>query len=221
MNGVQNVGGVLGTFASSGEGIQLRYGPHAGRLIQQFAGRIIQPDGSIAIQAYSVYSDDGGKTWQMGQPVGKGMDENKVVELSNGDVMLNSRPSDGSHFRKICLSTDGGETYSTPMNDEQLPDPANNGAISRMYPNAHEGSNMAKILLFTNTNSFTERANGTIRYSCDDGKTWSSGKVFHTGQMGYSTVTALDDGTFGILYESAGKEIVFAKVDKEYIGVAC
>lgn len=157
----------------------------------------------------------------MGQPVGKGMDENKVVELSNGDVMLNSRPSDGSHFRKICLSTDGGETYSTPMNDEQLPDPANNGAISRMYPNAHEGSNMAKILLFTNTNSFTERANGTIRYSCDDGKTWSSGKVFHTGQMGYSTVTALDDGTFGILYESAGKEIVFAKVDKEYIGVAC
>ena len=221
INGVQNVGGVLGTFASSGEGIQLRYGPHAGRLIQQYAGRVIQSDGSVATQAYSVYSDDGGLNWRMGQPVGTGMDENKVVELSNGNVMLNSRPSDGTHYRKVAVSTDGGETYSAPKSETQLPDPANNAAIARMYPDAAQGSKEAKILLFTNADSMTQRVNGTIRYSCDDGQNWSSGKRFRTGSMDYSTVTALGDGTFGIFYEIVGTELVFAKVDKEYIGASC
>ncbi|RJE19996.1 hypothetical protein PHISCL_07667 [Aspergillus sclerotialis] len=220
VDGVDNVGGVVGMFATSGEGIQLRYGEHAGRLIQQYVGKIIQSDGKIAQQAYSVYSDDGGDTWQMGTPVGEGMDENKVVELSNGDIMLNSRPSDGSGYRKVAISTDGGETYSTPKNEEQLPDPANNGAITRMYPNAEQGSADAQILLFTNANSKSSRENGTIRYSCDDGKTWSDGRVFHSAEMSYSTVTALGNDQFGIFYEAKDK-LVFAKVDKDYIGVSC
>lgn len=219
VDGQENVGGVVGMFASSGEGIQLRYGPHAGRLIQQFVGKVIQSDGSTAVQAYSVYSDNGGETWQMGQPVGDGMDENKVVELSNGDVMLNSRPS-GAGYRKVAISTDGGETYSTPEDESQLPDPANNGAIARMYPDAEEGSADAKILLFTNANSKSNRDNGTIRYSCDDGKTWSSGRTFHSGSMSYSTVTALGNDQFGIFYEGSDK-LIFAKVDKDYIGVSC
>lgn len=219
VDGQENVGGVVGMFATSGEGIQLRYGQHAGRLIQQFVGKVIQSDGSTAMQAYSVYSDNGGDTWQMGQPVGDGMDENKVVELSNGDVMLNSRPNSAG-YRKVAISTDGGETYSTPEDDTQLPDPANNGAITRMYPDAEEGSADAKILLFTNANSKTSRDHGTIRYSCDDGKTWSDGRVFHSGSMSYSTVTALGNEQFGIFYEDSDK-LIFAKVDKEYIGVSC
>lgn len=208
-------------FAASGRGIQLRYGSHAGRLIQQFVGRVIQKDGSTAQQAYSVYSDNGGKTWQMGQPVGEGMDENKVVELSNGDVMLNSRPSDGSGYRKVAISTDGGETYSEPKTEKQLPDPANNAGIARMYPDAEEGSAQAKILLFTNTNSQTDRVDGTIRYSCDDGQNWSDGRLYHSGSTDYSTVTALGNDEFGIFYEIVGNKLVFAKVDKEWIGVSC
>ncbi len=149
------------------------------------------------------------------------MDENKVVELSNGNVMLNSRPSDGTHYRKVAISTDGGVRYSAPKSETQLPDPANNGAVARMYPNATEGSDGAKILLFTNADSETQRVNGTIRYSCDDGETWSAGKRFHTGSMSYSTVTALGDGTFGIFYEAGGGLLVFAKVDRKYIGVDC
>lgn len=221
VNGVANVGGVTGQFAVSGEGIQLRYGAHAGRLIQQYVGRVIQPSGSIAQQAYSVYSDDGGSTWHMGTPVGTGMDENKVVELSNGNVMLNSRPSDGSGYRKVAISTDGGVTYSTPKTETQLPDPANNGAIARAYPDAAEGSAEAKILLFTNAASQTTRALGTIRYSCDDGTTWSAGRVFQTNSMSYSTVTALGSNEFGIFYEGPSNKLIFTKVDKDYIGISC
>ncbi|KFY06985.1 hypothetical protein V492_07553 [Pseudogymnoascus sp. VKM F-4246] len=221
VNGVASVGGVVGQFAASGEGIQLRYGAHAGRLIQQYLGKVIQPSGSTASQAYSVYSDDGGATWHMGSPVGTGMDENKVVELSNGNVMLNSRPSDGSGYRKVAISTDGGVTYSTPKSETQLPDPANNGAITRMYPDAAEGSANAKILLFTNANSKTNRVNGTARYSCDDGTTWSSGRAFQTGVTSYSTITALGNDQFGIFYEGADNTLKFAKVDKAWLGVSC
>ncbi|KAJ5779896.1 Sialidase family [Penicillium paradoxum] len=220
-NGHDNVGGVTGLFASSGEGIQLKYGAHAGRLIQQYLGRVIQEDGSSASQAFSVYSDDGGATWKKGNFIGTGMDENKVVELSNGDVMLNSRPSDGSGYRKVAISTDGGVTYSSPKSETQLPDPANNGAIARMYPDAAQGSSDAKILLFTNANSKTSRSNGTIRYSCDDGKTWSSGAVFESGAMAYSTVTSLGNDKVGIFYEGPSNNLIFIEVSKEFIGVSC
>ncbi|KAJ5459930.1 uncharacterized protein N7458_001482 [Penicillium daleae] len=221
INGINNVGGVMGTFSASGEGIQLQYGQYAGRLLQQFLGRIIQSDGSTAYQAYTVYSDDSGSTWQMGIPVGTGMDENKVVELSNGTVMLNSRPSDGSGHRKIALSNDGGVTYSAPRTETQLPDPACNGAITRMYPDAEQGSKLAKILLFTNANSQTSRVNGTARYSCDDGNTWSSGKVFSPGATSYSTITALGDDKFAIFYEGLDNQLIFLQVDADWLEVSC
>jgi sialidase-1 len=221
VNGVANVGGVVGQFATSGAGIQLRYGTHAGRLVQQFAGSVIQPSGSKVIQAYSVYSDDNGATWQRGNFVGTGMDENKVVELSNGTLMLNSRASDGTKYRKVALSFDQGVSYTTPRIETQLPDPVNNGHITRAYPDAAQGSAQAKILLFTNANSQTSRALGTVRYSCDDGLTWSAGTRFQTNYMAYSVVLPLGNDWFGILYEGPNGKIIFARVDKAYIGINC
>ncbi|KIH89835.1 sialidase-1 [Sporothrix brasiliensis 5110] len=218
---VSDVGAVLGEFAASGQGIQLQYGAHAGRLIQQYLGRVVQPSGSVAYQAYSVYSDDHGATWQMGTPTGVGMDENKVVELSNGTVMLNSRPSDGSGYRKVALSNDGGLTYTTPRTETQLPDPACNGQISRLYPSAAENSAQAKILLFTNANSKTSRANGTARFSCDDGNTWSTGTVFSPGATSYSTITPLGDGTVGLFYEGLNNQLIYLRVDTAWLGINC
>lgn len=76
------------------------------------------------------------------------------------------------------------------------------------------------MLLFSNANS-SSRDNGTIRYSCDDGATWSAGKQFKSGYMAYSTVTALSDGTFGLLYEGDGDNIVFAKFNTEWLSPFC
>ena len=55
--------------------------------------------------------------------------------------------------------------------DTELPDPANNGAIARMFPNAPQASADAKKLIFTNANSKTGRENVSARVSCDDGAT--------------------------------------------------
>lgn len=202
-----------GRFAASGEGIQLKYGRHAGRLIQQYT---VYNTVSNDYWAVSLFSDDHGATWQAGAPVGPGMDENKVVELSDGTVMLNSRKSDGTGGRYVARSTDGGATWSERTTDRSLVDPQNNASIIRAFPNAPQGSAEAKILLFSNS-AAASRTNGTIRVSFDDGQTWSDSKVFEPGAMSYSTMTTLADGSLGILYERAHPTIWFGKLSWKWL----
>jgi len=66
--------------------------------------RIVNEAKGGAYQAVSIYSDDHGSTWHAGEPVGTSMDENKTVELSDGTVMMNSRDSNGSGYRKVAYS---------------------------------------------------------------------------------------------------------------------
>ncbi|MGA7207027.1 MAG: exo-alpha-sialidase [Specibacter sp.] len=215
-------GDVRAMFASSGEGIQLKYGTHAGRLIQQFAGDVRQSDGSNKIQAYSVYSDDHGATWTRGTPVGDRMDENKTVELSNGTVMLNSRDNANLGYRKVAISTDGGQTYGAVTQDTELPDPANNGSITRLFPDAATGTADAKKLLFTNANSQTGRQNVSARVSCDDGASWASVRTIRSGFSAYSTATRLGSGQIGVLYETSySTGINMAQFDDAWLNYLC
>ncbi|MFE8887873.1 exo-alpha-sialidase [Pseudarthrobacter enclensis] len=215
-------GDVRSNFASSGEGIQLKYGPYKGRLIQQYAGDVRQADGTNRIQSYSVYSDDHGATWHKGANVGDRMDENKTVELSDGRVLLNSRDNANQGYRKVAVSTDGGATYGPVTQDTELPDPANNGAIARMFPNAPQGSSDAKKLIFTNANSKTGRENVSARVSCDDGATWPGVRTIRSGFSAYSTVTRLDEGRFGVLYEGNYTDnMPFAAFDDAWLNYAC
>ena len=205
-------------FASSGEGIQLRYGAHAGRLIQQYA---VANSGSTSLMAVSVYSDDHGATWKPGTPSEGSADENKVVELSDGRLLLNSRTQGTAGQRLEAISYDGGQTWGPFRHNWDLTDPRNNASIIRAYPNAPQGSARARVLLFSNADSSTARANGTIRVSYDDGFTWNEGKVFESGDMAYSTLHALNDGTWGLLYETGGyKNIDFMRVDAAYLGLS-
>ena len=188
-------------FAASGQGIQIQHGAHAGRLVQQYTIRTA--DGTV--QAVSVYSDDHGKTWQAGTPTGTGMDENKVVELSDGSLMLNSRASDGSGFRKVARSTDGGQTWSEPATDKNLPDSVDNAQIIRAFPNAAPNDPRAKVLLLSHSPNPKpwSRDRGTISMSCDDGASWTTSKVFHEPFVGYTTIAVQSDGSIGLLSEDA------------------
>ena len=186
-------------FAASGQGIQIQHGAHAGRLVQQYTIRTA--DGTV--QAVSVYSDDHGKTWQAGTPTGTGMDENKVVELSDGSLLLNSRASDSSGFRKVARSTDGGQTWSEPASDKNLPDSVDNAQIIRAFPNAAPSDPRAKVLLLSHSPNPKpwSRDRGTISMSCDDGASWATGKVFNENFVGYTTIAVQSDGSIGLLSE--------------------
>ena len=186
-------------FAASGQGIQIRQGAHAGRLVQQYTIKT----SAGAVQAVSVYSDDHGQTWQAGKPTGTGMDENKVVELSDGSLMLNSRASDGTGFRKVATSTDGGQTWSEPVSDKNLPDSVDNAQIIRAFPNAAPDDPRAKVLLLSHSPNPKpwSRDRGTISMSCDDGASWVTGKVFNEKFVGYTTIAVQSDGSIGLLSE--------------------
>lgn len=201
-------------FAASGAGIQLKYGEHKGRLVQQYT-----INNNNVWQAVSVYSDDHGATWHAGEPVGTGMDENKVVELSDGRLMINSRPSQGG-YRKIAFSSDGGETYTGFTEDTELPDPHNNAQIIRAFPDAPQGSAAAKVLLYSSS-SPQSRSNGLVRISFDDGENWSMSKQFKSGYMAYSVLAALGNGRYGLLYEGdakGGNSITYTQISLDWLG---
>jgi len=194
------------TIASGpGIGIQLQRGPHAGRLIIPFN------EGPPHLwNVYAVYSDDRGKTWQMGQrapgahiPNSKGgqislVNEVQMVELSDGSVLLNSRRYGGKRLRKIAVSADGGQSWSSITEDEHLRDP---GCMASVFRYSFDKN----ILLYSGPDS-TERRNGTVRVSYDDGKTWPIKKVLEPGRFAYSCLTRLADGRVGCLYETGVKD---------------
>ncbi|MCL3778565.1 MULTISPECIES: sialidase family protein [unclassified Actinomyces] len=192
-------------FATSGAGIQKKQAPHAGRLVQQVA--CVRTDGQIV--AMSMYSDDHGETWATGAytPTDRGdgqapwrFDENKVVELSDGRLMLNSR-APGTGHRLVAISEDGGATWGEPYLETQIIDPTNNAQIIRAYPNAAPGSARAKVLLYSGTLNPSARTNGTVLASCDDGQTWSHSRELIPGGTGYTTMAVQADGSIGLLFE--------------------
>ena len=171
-------------------------GPGIG--IQSLTGRLIVPCDNIAegvrtSQSHVIFSDDHGKHWKVGGVVGPGCDESAVVELSNGSLMLNMRSTGKTHRRRVATSDDGGMTWTSPADDPTLVEPVCQASLIR-YPARQP------LLLFSNPAS-TKRQKMTVRYSRDDGKTWSSGLVLHRGPAGYSCLTVLPDGKIGCLYE--------------------
>lgn len=189
-----------GRWASAGQGIQLTASAYKGRLIVPFVD-VLSTSTGWNFKAVNLYSDDHGHTWKAGQGVSDKMDENKVVELSDGRVLLNSRRSDGIKNRRVALSNDGGQSYAEIRTDTNLIDPNNNASILRAFPEAPAIDPASKILLFSNTRSTTGRHQGSISVSYDEGQTWSSYRTFRPGNLQYTTMVNLGNGEYGLLFE--------------------
>src|SRR5262249_4129227 len=171
-------------------------GPGVG--IQTKGGRLIVPcDNYVAVskaqQSHVIFSDDHGRTWQLGGAVGPRCNESQVVELADGSLMLNIRSYRGNYRRLVSVSKDGGQTWSKPVEDDTLVEPVCQASIVR-YRGDKGG------LLFSNPAS-KKRERMTVRLSRDEGQTWSVTKVLHDGPTAYSCLAVLPDGTIGCLYE--------------------
>lgn len=187
------------SLCGPGVGIQLRRGPHKGRLLFPFY-QYPRPN-----QTYAVYSDDFGETWHYGElaPIdceGTG-NENQLVELADGSVMVNSRlAGQGARCRKVGTSRDGGQTWSGLVDEPALIGPGCQGSIFR-YSDPLDGRRSR--ILFCNPASETGRENGTVRLSYDEGRTWPFSKpIKDAGMFAYCCLCVLSDMTIGCLYES-------------------
>ncbi len=159
----------------------------------------------------SLVSDDHGDTWRIGALVGPGVDENKVVELTDGTVLLNVR---AKPFRLVATSRDGGLTYGPLRGDSTLVDPGNNGAIVRV-----DGAGTRDRLVFSNTADATARRRLTLRLSCDGGRSWPVSRVLVDGPSAYSTLAVLPGGDVGVLFERGEyAAISFARIPLAWVG---
>ncbi len=200
---VVKASGIQSVASGPGIGIELKRGPHKGRLLFPF-----NEGANGAYSAFTVFSDDKGRNWKRGPAVEKAPgtqpNEMQFAELSDGSVLLNARNQASGHFRLTSISRNGGENWDPVTPELSLPDPVCQGSILRF-------SFKPSILIFSNAADVSRRANGTMRISRDEGKTWSAGVPIAQGSFEYSCLCALPDGKVGILFETrefspAGRE---------------
>jgi sialidase-1 len=206
---------VTSTATGPGIGIQLARGKHTGRILMPFNQG---PYGRWKV--YAAFSDDGGQSWRYGDTAPESAagyaNEVQFIELNDGSVMLNARNQGGGlKQRKISVSRNGGQTWSTTQHDATLIEPVCQASLLR-HP---ENSDPAKdVFLFSNPATQTGRTNGTIRLSRDEGKTWPSSRVLYAGGFAYSCLASLPDGAVGCLFERDGyKTISFARFTVDWI----
>ena len=155
-------------------------------------------------------SDDHGKSWYVIDTPIKPANESKIVELSDGRWMINSRVN-GRGMRYAHISDDKGTSWVTRP-EPKLIDPGCNGSIIQ-YSSKADGYNKNR-LIFSNAESSKGRKNLSVRISYDDGETWSDGKVIYKGVSAYSSLTVLKNGDIAVFFEkdnhAANEVVVFS-----------
>ncbi len=201
-----------------GNGIQLRSGEHAGRLVVPCDH--IEAD-TKHYYSHGIGSDDHGKTWRLlGSTPSHQLNECAVAELADGELLLNMRNYDRSkRARALSRSTDGGETWSEVVRDPALPEPICQASMVAIDD--------GRTLVFSNPASETGRVRMTVRRSRDGGRSWSNGILLHEGPSAYSSLATLGGtaGTDGVacLYEAGEKHpyetIRFRRLDRGDLGL--
>ncbi len=179
--------------------IQLTRGPHKGRMVIPANHSIVSEtvDGVNRYRSHLVYSDDHGKTWQLGGIDEPLTNESTVVELEDGSVMQNMRSYHGKGGRAVAISKDGGKTLEKMLLDETLRSPVCQGSILR-YRFAENGE--PGVILFSAPYG-EKREKMSVWASFDDGKTWPVRRRIFDGPAAYSNLVALPDGQVGLLCE--------------------
>lgn len=187
-----------------------------GHGIRHSGGRLIVPvwlsDGTAGHAhrpsiVSTIYSDDGGATWERGEvvvrhPELKNPSETLAVELSDGRVMLNIRNESPEHRRAVTVGVDGATGWGPVEFDEELIEPICMASLLRVgdslvFANPHSLEPRDP----SNPDGSWKRQNLTVRLSEDDGQTWPYSRVIEPGVSGYSDLAASQDGTVFVVYE--------------------
>ena len=168
-------------FITSGRGIQTKKGTLLHCLVNLQKG------------SHVFGSNDNGKTWFITETPTSPGDESKIVELNDGSWMVNSRVNKLG-YRYSHFSNDDGKTWISKK-EESIIDPGCNGSLIRY---SHGKKN---LLLLTNINNKKERKEIVLRYSADEGRSWSNPKIIYNGEAAYSSMTVMENGNLGLFFE--------------------
>lgn len=182
-----------------GNAIQLRRGPHRGRLLIPANHSDHSDPDRHPYHSHVFWSDDGGETWQLGGIQEDRTNESAVVELEDGSILQAMRSYHGKNRRAMARSHDGGETWSAVLLDDALDTPVCQASIIRYRVPGDDGS----LVLFSSPRG-SGRSHLTVWLSRDGGKTWPIRRELYAGDSAYSNLVSLPDGRIGVLYEKDG-----------------
>jgi sialidase-1 len=212
--------------------VKIGAGPVHG--IHTRSGRLIAPsyishivDGKGRGQSCVIYSDDHGKTWEAGGVIPWVPEfhtgECTVLEKKDGALLMNMRAGGPSSYsfgwRTVSTSTDGGKSWSMPVTDKNLPEPACQASITRL--NADE-------ILFLNPAVHRKggfhlwsRNSLTLRLSRDEGHSWPVSRVLNKGLAGYSDMAITGKGHILCIFENGERDycekITIACLDRSWL----
>lgn len=186
------------------------FGPGSGLQMkgEKFKNRLILPSRQMNTERRSrnrtVYSDDHGETWQVGEEAPRS-GEYQIAETSEGTLYYNLRLSNG---RAAAYSQDGGNTWGNDILDSQLPG-VTGGCHSSVLGDG-------EVVLYcgiqggTANNTYDNRNKLTLYRSTNSALKWGNKHLLYEKAAGYSCMTQLANGDIAILFE-AGNEQGFIK----------
>lgn len=182
-------------------GIQLQGKKYKNRLVVSSNHMVA---GTMTYHSQVIYSDDSGETWYLGGVVTEhGGNESSVVELKNGDLILNMRNynREVNKTRSYAISKDGGKSFGKMLYAPELIEPRCQANIL----NATRKGKLTENLLFSNPASTDKREKMTVRLSGNSGKTWKSSLLIYDGPSAYSDMVMINDNQIGLYYEYGEK----------------
>lgn len=207
-----------------GQGIQLKNGAHAGRILVpiycQMSG--VSNIGNPATRV--IYSDDGGVTWDTGAviPSALGLHESALVEMPDGSVKIFVRNTSSSGGKYItATSNDGGETWhdvesvfgdssagincqisaiglSTRIADPDDPTQTYPALVMTTAYNKARTYGKMYVGLIKEDGTYS---NGDSKYTID--WAYEYDVTSSTALFAYSCMTELENGNVGLLYETS------------------
>ena len=171
-----------------------------GGMIQDRRGRLLAPLWKFEpFGNFAIYSDDNGKTWQRSAPVPGPGDENQLVELADGRLLMDIRQETGPR-RTLSISEDGGKSWS--QRRPGLPVSPVACSIER-YTLKSAGDDRNR-LIWTGPKG-PDRQNLVIRVSYDEGQSFPVERLVASGPAAYSDLTILKDKSIGMLWERGAR----------------
>ena len=180
------------SFFGSGNGLRLTRGEHKGRIM--FAAAMCRINANT-LDNFVVYSDDNGHTWNVSSRAYSGGDEAKLMELTDGSILISVRQSGARGYNR---SSDGGITWGTQGRWTEMTTNACNGDILRVM--ATDRGDSCNLLVHSLPNSM-QREDVSLFFSYDEGQSWQDQMLLFDGPSVYSSLTLMPSGGIGVFLE--------------------
>jgi sialidase-1 len=161
-----------------------------------------------------MFSEDHGRTWERGAqvPGERGANEDQLVELANGQILVDARQHGGPH-RWMATSSDGGRTWSAPRPGQTVTPVC--CAIER-YTLKSAGEDRDRILRTGPRGPGRNKL--IVRTSYDEGGTFTNERLISDEPAAYSDLTVLNDKSVGVLWERGNyRFITFTRLDRGFL----